>query len=649
MKAVWRFERKRRSQKSRDPMQASFFTNSSIDDDTHALVREAIQNSLDAKSDRDSPNPVRVRFFVGSHSASCGVMGRYIPEDAWFHFNAANNGLSDPPTALDDCRYLVYEDFNTDGLVGDERACEAEPKNSFYFFMRAEGQSGKQEGERGRHGIGKYVFPYTSGIRTFIAVTVRRSDGRCLIAGQSVLKSHHVGGERYTPDGWWGGFEKDAEGDYFPLPLEDSALFAQLVTDFELKRSLDQSGLSLIMPYVQPEVTGEKLAEHVVREYFWPIMSGQLVVEVVDHSLSRILDHNSIRENLEDFLQPDQIGQIKPFTALASKALIDNNFPTVELVPPDSPSLPKWDKEYLPRQTASRIHEELVKANGFIRIRCHLHVQESRSKEASISHFDIYLSKDVTDVSRKPQFLREGILIPEDRVQKARGYTTMVVIEAGPLATLLGDSENPAHTEWEKNAAKFKGKYRWGPTTIDFVRLSVGKFLNLMSQGDEEEDLTILSDIFYLELPENDDDVPESRKRAKRQKLGPETEPPINPPPPSRPQSYRLTRSVDGFVLKGPTQQLSQRRRYVVKVAYDFAGASKARALRQWDKNDFHLGNAKFVCSPITENVSNLVIGGNNVEFETDSNEFSLSVHGFDRRRDIVVDVASEVILDETV
>ncbi len=649
MTANWWFERKRRGQKSRDPMQASFFTNSSIDDDTHALVREAIQNSLDAKSDRLSTEPVKVRFSLGSHAAATGVMARYVSDEAWQHFNAENNGLVSPPTASDVCRYLVYEDFNTKGLVGDVMSDEAQSENSFFFFMRAEGQSGKKEGELGRHGIGKYVFPYTSGIRMFIAATVRITDGRCLIAGQSVLKSHQVDGERYTPDGWWGGIERDAKDDNFPLPVEDPILFAQLVTDFGLARSSDQSGLSLIMPYVQPEVTVNKLSEHVVCEYFWPIMNGQLVVEVVEDGQSRMIDSSSIREKLDGLLLPGQIDQIAPFTALTSRALNSGSYPTFELKPPEVPSQPKWDKDYLTKEKASQIHEELSKTDGFIRVRCYLHVQEISTKEARKSHFDIYLSKDVSDISRKPRFLREGILIPEDRVPKVRGYTSMVVIEEGSLATLLGDSENPAHTEWEKNATKFKGKYRWGATTIDFVRLSVRNFLHLMSQGDEEEDVAILSDIFYLDLPENDDDVPGSRKRAKREKPEPGTVPPIEPPPPPRPQSYRLAKLEDGFILKGPTENLQQRRRYVIKVAYDFAGASKARALKQWDKKDFDLGKASNVCAPETENMSNVVIGGNTVAFEADTNDFILSVHGFDRRRDIIVDVDSEVVLDETV
>lgn len=645
MGVEWQFERMQRSQKSRDPMQASFFTNSSIDDDTHALVREAIQNSLDAKSDRCSSKPLLVRFCLGSHTAASGVMERYIPGEAWLHFNAADNGLLAPPKASDDCRFLVYEDFNTDGLVGDETACEAGPKNSFYFFMRAEGQSGKQDGERGRHGIGKYVFPYTSGIRMFIAVTVRGSDGRCLVAGQSVLKSHHVDGDRYTPDGWWGRFEDDG----FPLPIEDPALVAQLSADFNLARSLDRSGLSLIMPYVHSDVTARKLSEHVVREFFWPILNDQLEVEIVEDRQSRVIDSISIRESLNDYLPSEQKDQIAPFIALASKALLERDYPEFELSTPDRPAGPKWEKDYMLKGTATRIQEALSKAEGFVRVRCHLYVQQDRLSEATTSFFDIYLAKDVTDIPRKPLFLREGILIPEDRVQKVRGYTSMVVIESGPLATLLGDSENPAHTEWEKNATKFKGKYRWGATTIDFVRHSVSKLLNLMSQGDEEDDYALLSDIFYLDVRENEDDVPESRKRAERAKPGPETTSSFDPPPPPAPRTYRLTRSGDGFVVKGPTEQLQQRRRYAIKVAYDFSGASKARALKQWDKNDFHLGDKKNVCAPETMNVSSLVIGGNTVEFEACTNDFMLSIHGFDPRRDIIVDVKSEVVIDETV
>ncbi|MDA6067717.1 hypothetical protein OH214_11280 [Idiomarina abyssalis] len=280
MEASWKFERKRRSQKSRDPMQASFFTNASIDEDAQALIRELIQNSLDANV---SPEPVRVRLSIGKHEPESGIMKQYISDNAWEHFNASDNGLESPPRQSDPCRFLVYEDFNTSGLVGDETVNDEEPRNSFYYFMRAEGQSGKEDGVRGRHGIGKYVVPKASGIRMFIAVTVRNSDQRCLIAGQSVLKSHHVDGVAYTPDAWWGVFEEEGDGDdYFPMPVESEALFNQVVEHFNLTRSLTDTGLSLIMPYIQEDISIKTLSKYVVNEYFWPILNGQLLVEVTE-------------------------------------------------------------------------------------------------------------------------------------------------------------------------------------------------------------------------------------------------------------------------------------------------------------------------------------------------------------------------------
>lgn len=283
MKPSWKFERKRRSQKSRDPMQASFFTNASIDEDAQALIRELIQNSLDAKVDPASDQPVKIRLSIGTHEADSGIIKKYISDDAWQHFNAKDNGLESPPKKTDSCRFLVYEDFNTCGLVGDEKVNEEDPGNSFYYFMRAEGQSGKRDGVRGRHGIGKYVVPKASRVRMFIAATVRSTDKKCLIAGQSVLKSHHVGDVAYTPDAWWGVFDEDEIGDdYLPMPVESDSLFSKIVKDFSLARTRNDTGLSLIMPYVQDDISITTLSKYVVNEYFWPILNGNLVVEVAE-------------------------------------------------------------------------------------------------------------------------------------------------------------------------------------------------------------------------------------------------------------------------------------------------------------------------------------------------------------------------------
>ena len=650
MTAEWRFEPKRRSQKSRDPMQASFFSNASIDDDTHALVREAIQNSLDAKAAPDSSNPVKVRFFIGERPAGDGSMNRYLPPSAWDHFNANDNGLTNPPTPSDNCRFLVYEDFNTHGLVGDENDAEPINKNSFYYFMRAEGQSGKEEGDRGRHGIGKYVFPYTSRIRMFIAATVRSTDKRCLVAGQCVLKSHHVNAQQYTPDGWWGVYKQENNDDYFQLPVDDEtgSLLKELRKDFRLARKRSDTGLSIIIPYIQDEVTSEKLAEHVIREYFWPILKNQLCVEVVQDESTKTINAESIYHNLSDLLTLEAAQRIMPFISLAVRTLPSNNCPVIELNLPTSPSQPKWNKQYLDKEIATIILKTVANEGACVCIRCPLHVQLNDQKNTLTSYFDIFLTKDISDTSRKPLFVREGITIPEDRVHSVRGYISIVSIEQGSLATLLGDSENPAHTEWEKNAPKFKGKYRWGPTTIDFVRLSVSKLLKLLSQGDEELDTSVLSDIFYLETPENDEDVPTARKRRKQQKPDPEDEP-VNPIPPPKPKTYRLSKTDDGFVIKGPKTPLNRSRLYKVRVAYDLVGSSKEKALKRHHKNDFDFCNGTHVNKPTTESLKILKTDKNTIVFLASNNDFKLEVTGFDQHRDIIVDVKSEAVSNETI
>ena len=47
--------------------------------------------------------------------------------------------------------------------------------------------------------------------------------------------------------------------------------------------------------------------------------------------------------------------------------------------------------------------------------------------------------------------------------------------------------------------------------------------------------------------------------------------------------------------------------------------------------------------------MTDVVVGGNTVEFQADTSDFRLSVCGFDSHRDIIVDVVSEVVPDETV
>ena len=234
MKLTWHFSKVNPRFKNREATQGEFFAN---DTELRAFVREAVQNSLDAR--RPGFNgPVSIRIFVSGDKSSLSpeTSKRYF-KGGWDHFQAEGNGLREVPGRDEPCRFITYEDSGTTGLTGDiDQYHEvADVRNPFYYFFRAEGQSNKLETGRGRWGLGKFVFPRSSRIRTFFAVTVRHDDGQRLLVGQSILRSHHVESKSYTPDGWFG--EKPDKNEA-SLPVSDQDFIEQFEEDLKNLKTL---------------------------------------------------------------------------------------------------------------------------------------------------------------------------------------------------------------------------------------------------------------------------------------------------------------------------------------------------------------------------------------------------------------------------
>jgi hypothetical protein len=220
----WYYRVKAPDEKVRDPIQGEFFSTEAIKNPADALVREAIQNALDATlkdGDGQPKDTLRVRFFLatGEHAKPAREISKWF-NGAWDHFHAPSTGLREAPTKTEPCPWLVFEDFTTFGLEGD--IAQSEPiegiRNHFFYFFRAEGKSVEGGKERGRWGVGKYVFPRSSRANAFFGLTVRNSDRKRLLLGTSVFKSHRVAGQYYCPDGYFG----SKDGSNLVLPLSDA-------------------------------------------------------------------------------------------------------------------------------------------------------------------------------------------------------------------------------------------------------------------------------------------------------------------------------------------------------------------------------------------------------------------------------------------
>ena len=438
----WHYRTKAPDEKVRDPIQGEFFSTEAIKNPADALVREAVQNAMDATlrgGDGQPKEVLRVRFFLatGKHALPAKQAAAWF-DGSWEHFHASGNGLREAPQKTEPCPYLVFEDFTTTGLEGDIH--QADPmervRNSFFYFFRAEGRSGKSGEALGRWGVGKHVFPRSSRANAFFGLSVRANDGERVLMGHSVFKGHHANGKYFCPDGYFG--VKKESG--LVLPFTDAATLDKFAQDFRVQRT-NESGLSVVVPWVDPEITVATLIDAAVRGYFYPILTGALSVTVETPEKTIVIDDSTLDEAA--LMLPDaESADILNLVELAEWASTCKPQDKVKLAPCD-PDCPEWRDDLIPADQLKPVRTALEQG-GKVAVRASLTVRE-KGKAPRPSHFDFYLRKDGFE-SGRPVFIREGLIVSDVRSPRARGIRSFVIAEGGALATLLGDAEKPGLT-----------------------------------------------------------------------------------------------------------------------------------------------------------------------------------------------------------
>jgi hypothetical protein len=148
----WEFRQMQPGEMNVDPIEGEFFTTEAIGSITDALVRESIQNSLDASAG-NGPVKVRFSFFTASEKDAREMKNRYI-DGLGPHLEAKHSGLQEVPSPNADLDYIVIEDFRTRGLQGDiyqyDDLDDDEKRNDFYYFWRNIGRTRKESTDLGR-------------------------------------------------------------------------------------------------------------------------------------------------------------------------------------------------------------------------------------------------------------------------------------------------------------------------------------------------------------------------------------------------------------------------------------------------------------------------------------------------------------------
>ena len=214
-------------------------------------------------------------------------------------------------------------------------------------------------------------------------------------------------------------------------------------------------------------------------------------------------------------------------------------------------------------------------------------------------------------------------------------HFAVVRVDTGPLATLLGDAENPAHTEWQPSSRNFKDKYIYGGLVIQFVAGFASEVLRRVYAASKNLDRSLLLHLFSDPGPTGEPvDRPSGANGSERNPTDPHR-PVLRKP---QPASYRIGQSDSGFTVRSTGAGLPVGTVLTITAAYETA---KGGPFASYSPLDFQFSDDAFDiqeagCLAVSRNK-------NRLEVRIDAPEFALEVDGFDINRDVVIRVQKQL------
>jgi hypothetical protein len=645
----WRFYECRKGIKSNPDHLAFFHEEISQNGIVGNLVREDIQNRLDARINKNGL--VTVRYTLSSVPLTKKTADKYFIglKD---HFNSPGTleELQTESFAFSrDIPFLLIDCFETTGLRGnstvykEHEARQEDPRNDFYWFVRNVGRSGKGKGDRGRWGIGKVVYPASSVIRSFFCYSIRQDKQRLLI-GRSVLGVHEVDTIDYDPDGFWGEFD-DTDDKCFVTPVIKKSILDEFKLDFNILRKDDQPGTTTVIPFPDDTITEQHLIFEVINSYFWMIFKKQLVVVIGDVRL----DSDTIREipattmgiNQEDWdVLQGKINFCKAVECLNVEVAKQNEVYFNLKIPQaygsgtDVESL--FEKEDLEKAKKCFADCQILCFEVNVEIAAKNELQEKGS-------FFVFLKKEPTLRDSDITFIRDGLTIVGEKKIREYGVRALVLADQAPVNDFLGDAETPAHTKFDKKSKHLK-KYT-NHSVLTYIQEIANKLSILLGRTENQVFETLLDDFFSIpenELGNNENAIQRDKPKEPGGSSGSEGE------------GFGEKRYYDCYnIIENEKAGVKFKQKpgseTPVELIIRFAYASEASGnpFRKYHPADFNLANnSSFEISP--ENCE-CEFNFNKLAVKNIKSNYSFKVIGFDRNRDLInriTTVASNKVVD---
>jgi hypothetical protein len=459
---------------------------------TDALVRETIQNSLDAKNGFE---PVRIRFALYSNSdlpANHRLSTYFARLEPALEFRQIEFDLTGVPNLING--FMVCEDFGTTGLSGDPYLVKDPDKGStdkqdFYWFWRNIGRSGKTGVDLGRWGLGKTVYRAASRVGCMFGLTVRKSDGKELLMGQAVLKIHNYQAKEHAPEGFWC---SGCNNTGTPLPIESNDELQRFRSEWKLSRE-SEPGLSVVIPYVAEELKAESILRLAVVNFFVPIIQGHLVIEVSGPSKLGKRDEYRVDRDSIDSVCEKLTWNGKVSVKLSAAPPIEFTRGCLKELPSAQETLVLGETKVPTLDDSSFTPELLVAlrrkyaAGEIVAVKVRAYLPRKKGNPA-IGELTAFVQRTGDSQRHESYYVREGMTITKLNTKRGvNGVQGLVIVKPGDLASLLGDTEGPAHTTWDtsnddrpnQTLKTWKGRVAFFSNILDALneKLSIGIFI----------------------------------------------------------------------------------------------------------------------------------------------------------------------------
>lgn len=434
-----------------------------------SLVREALQNSLDAKRrDADRVDAVfRVVELEGDH------LQRFKGGMAWdslednlraVPLSRGGLGIEQALQGIDGqkmLRLLVIEDHNTRGLPESEFREDDDSPNSYCALVRDTLYSDKQDKDAGgSYGLGKSLLWAFSGIKSVLFVSRHRDAGGGLesrLIGRTSLPYHRTEDDGPCTGKGWFGVPKPVE----PPSRSDVAVSirgdaaddrAQIVKG---SRRSDDTGLTIVIvglrePGQEDERPSEEILDEIKDEVltsFWPALTRKKL------SVRLELERNGNTLNAED-VDPDGSDNHRTAAQLL-RSFDEGSLEEAASIEPGGSAI-RHVEVRVPARKVEREHEAMT-----VRVPVLVHLLEGDEHDCTLRDQIIRFRSRGMVVGRPT----EGSLSLTSRpyiAVVAAGKAAGDVAGAAECEQFLRCAEPPAHDCWTSTTGYIKQQYKKG-------------------------------------------------------------------------------------------------------------------------------------------------------------------------------------------